>query len=84
MKTFKRELAVVLLLWLVYLVETKDIDVVEILVWPIFSFAAAAFGYDAYGKLQQGSTKSSYRWRSQRSSQRTGGEDQQSDDWHNK
>ena len=71
MKTFKRELAVVLLLWLVYLVETKDINIVEILVWPVFSFAAAAFGYDAYGKLQQGSSKPSHRWRSQRSSEHT-------------
>ena len=71
MKTFKREIAVVLLLWLVYLVETKDIDVVEILVWPVFSFAAAAFGFDAYGKLQQGSTKSTDRGRSERSSQHT-------------
>lgn len=84
MKTFKRELAVVLLLWLVYLVETKEIDIVEILVWPVFSFITAAFGFDAYGKLQQGASKPSYRWRSQRSGQRAGREDQQSDDWHNK
>ena len=84
MKTFKRELAVVLLLWLVYLVETKDINIVEILVWPVFSFAAAAFGYDAYGKLQQGSAQSSYRWRSERSSQRPSRQDQQSDDWNDK
>ena len=52
-KTFKREVAVALLLWLVYLVEVKDTALVEVLVWPIFSFAAAAFGFDQYSKLQQ-------------------------------
>mgnify|MGYP000571224322 CR=1 FL=1 len=44
-KTFKRELAVVLLIWLVYVVETKDVEIVEVLVWPVFSFAAASFGF---------------------------------------
>lgn len=78
MKTFKRELAVLLLLWLVYIVEVKDANLVEILVWPIFSFAAAAFGFDAYGKLQQ-TAKPSHRGRSQRSSQRTGGQDKYPD-----
>lgn len=77
-KTFKRELAVALLLWLVYVTEVKDAILVEILVWPIFSFAAAAFGFDQYSKLQQ-ATKSSDRRRSQRSSQRTGGEDKYPD-----
>ena len=52
-KTYKREVAVALLLWLVYLVEFKDAALVEILVWPVFSFAAAAFGFDQYSKLQQ-------------------------------
>ena len=46
MKTYKRELAVALLVWLIYVVEVKDATIVEILVWPIFSFAAAAFGFD--------------------------------------
>ena len=75
MKTFKRELAVILLFWLIYIVEVKEVEIVEVLVWPIFSFAAAAFGFDQYAKLQQGSTKSSHRGRSERSSQRTGWED---------
>ena len=84
MKTYKRELAVALLLWLVYLVEVKDVSVIEILVWPIFSFAAAAFGFDAYGKLQQRTTKSTDgRW-PQRSSQYPDRENQQPDDWYNK
>ena len=52
-KTYKREVAIALLLWLVYLVEVKDVTLVEVLVWPIFSFAAAAFGFDQYSKLQQ-------------------------------
>lgn len=78
MKTYKRELAVALLLWLVYIVEVKDDTLVEILVWPVFSFAAAAFGFDQYSKLQQ-TTKSSGRGRSQRSSQRTGGQDKYPD-----
>lgn len=79
-KTLKREVAVVLLLWLAYVVEVKDESLVEILVWPVFSFAAAAFGFDQYAKLQQGkSSRSSYgRW-SQRSSQYPGREDQHTD-----
>lgn len=83
-KTFKRELAVLLLLWLAYVVEVKGIEVIEVIVWPVFSFVTAAFGFDAYGKLQQRSTKSSDRGRPERSSQRTGREDQQSDDWYDK
>ena len=35
-----------------YVVEMKDVSVVEVLVWPVFSFAAAAFGFDQYAKLQ--------------------------------
>ena len=77
MKTYKRELAVLLLLWLGYIVEVKDVAIIEILVWPVFSFAAAAFGFDQYAKLQQ-ATKPSVR-RHQRSGQRTGGEDKYTD-----
>lgn len=51
-KTYKREVAVGLLLWLAYVVEVKDAEIIQILVWPIFSFAGAAFGFDAYSKLQ--------------------------------
>ena len=75
MKTYKRELAVILLLWLMYVVEVKDAIIVEILVWPVFSFAAAAFGFDQYAKLQQRPTKSPDGGRTQRSSEYTGGED---------
>lgn len=75
MKTYKRELAVILLVWLMYVVEVKDVAIIEVLVWPIFSFAAAAFGFDQYAKLQQTSSKSSDRGRTERSSEYTGGED---------
>ena len=50
MKTYKRELAVVMLLWLAYVVEVKEPSLVEILVWPIFTFTALSFGLDWFGK----------------------------------
>lgn len=54
MKTYKREVAVALLIWLAYVVEVKDANIVEILVWPIFAFLGAAFGLDSWAKqLQQ-------------------------------
>lgn len=85
MKTYKREVAVSLLLWLAYVVEVKDATLVEILVWPIFSFAAAAFGFDQYAKLQQGGGfKSSDRGRTQRSSQYADREDEQPDHRYDK
>lgn len=62
-KTFKRELAVALLVWLVYIVETKDVATIQVLAWPIFSYVAAAFGFDAYGKLQQRTPKPTDRGR---------------------
>ena len=74
-KTYKRELAVVLLLWLMYVTEFKDVSLVEVLVWPVFTFVMAAFGFDQYAKLQQTTPKSTDRGRSQRSSEYTGGED---------
>ena len=75
MKTYKRELAVILLLWLVYVVEVKGPEIVEILVWPVFTFAALSFGLDWFGKSPSGmpqSTQSPDRGRSQRSGQRSG------------
>lgn len=52
-KTYKREVAVGLLLGLSYVVWTGDIGMVEVLVWPVFTFAAAAFGLDSYAKQVQ-------------------------------
>ena len=83
-KTYKRELAIILLVWFIYLVETKDINIVEVTIWPVFSFVTAAFGFDAYGKLQQGSTKSPHGRGAERSSKRPSREDQLPDDWDNK
>jgi len=49
-KTYKRELAIVLLLWFGYIVETKDAETIQMLVWPIFTYMALAFGVDWWGK----------------------------------
>ena len=87
-KTYKRELAVVLLIWFAYLVETKDINLVEVLVWPVFTYSALAFGIDWWGKsngMQRNSSSgSTYRGRPEysSSSEYTSGQDQQPDHWH--
>jgi hypothetical protein len=81
-KTYKREFAFFLFMWLVYLVETKEPEVVKILTFPIFTFGALAFGMSWYapnGGLLRQSPQSSYGGRAERGSQRTGWEDQQSD-----
>lgn len=49
-KTFKREVALLLFIFLAYVVETKDVEIVEALVWPTFTFAALAYGMDWFGK----------------------------------
>ena len=49
-KTYKREVAILLFVWLAYIVETKDVNIIEILVWPVFTFSALAFGMDWFGK----------------------------------
>jgi hypothetical protein len=82
LKTYKRELAVVLLLWLMYVVETKDASTIEILVWPVFTFAALAFGMDWFGKsangVWEGTTISPDRGRTKRSSPSADGQGEQS------
>lgn len=50
MKTYKRELAIAVMVWFMYVVEVKDVNIVELLVWPVFTFAALAFGLDWFGK----------------------------------
>tara|TARA_R100001594_G_scaffold129838_1_gene168627 strand:+ start:108 stop:305 length:198 start_codon:yes stop_codon:yes gene_type:complete len=52
MKTYKREVASVLLLGLAYVVYTGDVEMVNALVWPILGFAAGAFGLDALKQLR--------------------------------
>lgn len=49
-KTYKRELAVVLIVWFAYIVETKDAEIINMLVWPVFTYMALAFGVDWWGK----------------------------------
>ena len=73
MKTYKREVAVILLVWMAYIVEVKETNLVEILVWPVFSFAAAAFGFDQYSKLHKTSGLSGRG--DKRSSEHTSGAD---------
>jgi hypothetical protein len=51
-KTWKREVAIVLLLGLAYLVYTDDLEMVNELTWPILGFAAGAFGIDAIKQLR--------------------------------
>lgn len=58
-----------MVLWLVYLVETKDVSIIELLVWPIFTFVTAAFGIDQYSKLQQNTIGSPDRRGDKRSSE---------------
>lgn len=76
-KTWKRELAVIILVWFMYVVEVKSENTVEMLVWPVFTVVSAAFGYDAFSKqlLKGGGTVPPNGGRSERSSQHTGGED---------
>jgi hypothetical protein len=45
-KTWKRETAVMCLLYLFYLGLFGRLEVVETLAWPVFLFAGAAYGMD--------------------------------------
>lgn len=86
-KTFKREVAVILLLWFFYVVEVKDDKIIEILVWPVFTFVTAAFGLDQYSKLRgksSGGSEKVDRWGDERSSEYAVGEDQYTDHRNNK
>jgi len=51
-KTYKREVAAVLLAGLGYLVFVDNVEMVNVLVWPFVSFAAGAFGLDAIKQLR--------------------------------
>ena len=52
-KTFKREVAVALLLVMCWCMYSDQVDMLEIVVWPFITFAAAAFGIDAFAKQVQ-------------------------------
>lgn len=80
-KSYKRELAVALLVWFAYIVETKDEGIIETLVWPVFTYSALAFGlqwYSPNGGMQRPSGPTHGRG-NQRSGQYTGGEDKYPD-----
>lgn len=83
-KTFKREVAVILLLWFFYVVEVKDDKIIEILVWPVFTFVTAAFGLDQYSKLRDKSIGPFDGQGNERSSEYATGEDQYTDPRDNK
>lgn len=83
-KTYKREMALLLFLWFAFIVETKGPEIVQLLVWPIFTFGALSFGIDWWGKsggLRQGGQDPTGRGATG-SSERTGREDQRTDHWH--
>lgn len=52
-KTYGREIAVIILLWFGYVVETKGPEIIEILAWPVFTLTAAAFGVKHFSWMQQ-------------------------------
>jgi hypothetical protein len=84
-KTWKRETAFLMLLGLAYVVSTGDVSMVEVLVWPIFSFAGLAFGLDVYAKsdgMRHVPPFTSRRGRDERSSEYPVREAEQPDHWH--
>jgi hypothetical protein len=48
-KTYKRELAVVVLMWIMYL-SVYNIEALAVVVLPAFAVIAGAFGLDWWGK----------------------------------
>ena len=56
-KTYKRETAWLILLWVVYLSIWGNINALTIVVYPAFGFILAAFGFDWYGKQLLGNPK---------------------------
>ena len=57
-KSYKREVAVILMLGLGWVVYSGNLAMVEVLVWPVFAFATAAFGLDSYAKQIKDNTGS--------------------------
>lgn len=50
-KTFKREFAVTLVAMLLYQIWEGNKDMVEVIIWPIMTFAAGAAGLQIYDKI---------------------------------
>jgi len=57
-KTYKREVALILFMFLGYLAYVGETDIVEILAWPTFTFGGLAFGLDWKSKLDNKLLKS--------------------------
>ena len=51
-KTYKREIALVLIAILSLQIYAGDVEMVNVLVWPILMFAGGAFGIDAIKQLR--------------------------------
>lgn len=49
-KTFKREIAFLMFVWLCYVSVFGSLAVLEVIVWPCFIFISGAYGLDAYYK----------------------------------
>ena len=49
-KTYKREVAFLLLLWLFYLSIWGSVEVLTVLVWPVFVYVLGAYGLDETSK----------------------------------
>lgn len=45
-KTYKREVAKVLILWAIYISIWGSAEVLSIMIWPVFLFVGAAYGMD--------------------------------------
>ena len=49
-KTYKREVAGVILIWLIYLSIWGSLGALEIVIWPAFVFILGAYGLDEQNK----------------------------------
>ena len=49
-KTYKREVAVGLIVFVIYLALAGDVKVLEVVTGPFMLFAMAAFGFDSWAK----------------------------------
>ena len=45
-KTYKREVAVGLVIWLIWLAEAGNIAALTVVAWPVFLFLGAAYGME--------------------------------------
>lgn len=50
-KTFKREFAITLVAMLLYQIWEGNTSMVEVIIWPIMTFAAGAAGLQIYDKI---------------------------------